>query len=492
MRKSIILLIICFCAISTAFAQDTSKLKTEIISNLDKNIHRAKHIDIKTLSKSIINTISKHTEFSYNRLDSLKLKLYTLLELENTTILPDTLIFYLENVRTYETIFELYNMLNTKVLTIEENISGSTRHPKEAYLGGLKRNLKIVEAHMEHILEYNYCQYKYINTSSQLIKGVYISIDNDLFAFTNKDMNYTGGGRLEITTDFLKMRLLRFANKEKILSYQGIFIGFKAYTPFIRDTSIFKTPTSFDVNDRPFASFTYIGRSKYRIHSGGHIRMRSEFKVGVIGGDVGNLIQSVIHRDQFVSSLKPYGWDSQIAKGGRFAWNIDHYLDFMLYSGTGDIFNLNRMKNKGLNIPLSLEGHIGNEQTSLGGGIGFSNLSFKDRSGNEDIKLPKSKKIRFVVSINAKYRYVIHNSMLEGIGIFETFPDDDDPLAPKDVYRLEPDEVVRHLFLGEVFIGFRTMKATVFWKLTMNSKEYNKPKAKGYYQWARFGINFLL
>jgi hypothetical protein len=491
MKNSVIFIIAFYLALSNVYAQETNNSKIYVISDLDKIIFETKHIDVKTLSKNIINTISNAPETTENNLDTLVLKLYTILELENPAIEPDTLLFFLENVRTYETVYELYNKLNKEVLAVEEEMSDRAMHTKVTYLGGLKRNLKVVEGHMEHILEYNYSQYKNINISDQLIKGVYIEVDNDLFAFTNKDMNYTGGGRFEITTDYLKMRLLRLANKEKILSYQGVFIGFKAYTPFIRDTSIFKTTTSFDVNDRPFASYTYIGRSKYRIHSSGHLRMRSDFKIGIIGGNVGNVIQSIIHRDQFVSSLKPYGWDSQIAKGGRFAWNIDHYFDLMLFSGKGDIFNLNRTKPTWLNIPLMFDAHIGNELTALGAGIGFSNLNFKDRSGNEDIKLPESKSLRFIISANAKYRYVIHNSMLEGIGILETFPDDDDPLAPKDLYRLEADEVVRHLFLAELFLGFRTMNTTIYWKLTMNTKEYNKPKAKDIYQWGRFGVNFL-
>lgn len=490
MKYSLILLLIFYFAPLTFLAQNNKSL-IGIISILDKNIFELKHVDVKTLKKNIKEFTSNSPDASVNNPDTLALRLYNILELDNTAVNPDTLLFLLENVRTYEAVYELFEMLNSKILAIEKNLSERNSSTKEYYLGGLKRNLKLVEDHMKHILDYNFCQYKNMNTSNQLIKGVYIQTDNDLFAFTNNDMNYTGGGRFEITTDFLKMRLLPFANREKVLSYQGVFIGFKAYTPFIRDTSIFNTPTSFDVNDRPFASYTFIGRSKYRIHSNGHMRLRTDFKVGVIGGDVGNIIQSIIHRDQFVSSLKPYGWDSQIAKGGRFAWNIDHYLDLMLFSGKGDIFNLNRKKAGWLNIPIMMDAHIGNELTAFGAGIGLSNLSFKDRSGNEDIMMRQYNKFRIIVSANAKYRYVLHNSMLEGIGIFETFPNDDDPLAPKDVYRLNADEVVRHLFLGEIFIGVRTMKATVYWQLTINSKEYDKPKAKDMYQWGRFGVNFL-
>lgn len=488
MKISLFIFITLCLLLPSLWAQENNTAKTNVISELDQSIFDVKHFDVKTLHRRIFN----RQDTSENKLDTLVAKLYATLELDNTSIESDTLLFYLEKIRNYETIYEMYDRLNEEILAIEENMSGPKKYVEVPYLGGLKKNLSIVEQHMSHLLEYNFVQYKNSNTSNQVIKGVNMEMDNDLFGFTNYDMNYTGGGRVEITTDYLKMRLFPFANAEKILSYQGVSLGFKAYTPFIRDTSIFNAPDSYDVNDRPFASYTYIGRSKYRIHSGGHMRMRSDFTLGVIGGDVGNVIQSVIHRDQFVSSLKPYGWDSQIAEGGRFAWNIDNQLDLMLYSGSGDIFDMNRANASWINIPTSFDVHFGNELTAVGVGLGFSTLSFKERSGNEDIRLHNSKKIRFLVNVNARYSYVIHNSMLEGIGIFETFADDDDPLAPTDIYRLEANEVVRHLFIADIFIGFRTMKSTVYWKLTMNTKEYYKPKAEDFYQWGRFGVNYLL
>jgi hypothetical protein len=492
MKNTFLLFITFFLYHADIYAQDSIQSRITRISNLDKKIYMVKNVDVITLSENIINTLRISAETRDDNKDILVERLYRLLELENPAIETDTLLYFLENVRYYETVYELYSKLNHTVMIMEENMSNPEIHPKETYLGGLKRNLKMVEDHMKYILGFYYCQYTNVNTSRKGIKGVYMEIDNDLLAFTNLDMNYTGGGRFEITTDYFKMQLLPFLSKEKILSYQGIFIGFKAYTPYIRDTSIFKTNTSFDIDDRPFASFSFIGRSKYRIHSSGYIRHRSDFKMGFIGGNVGNIVQSIIHRDQFVLSLKPNGWESQIANGGRFAWNIDHYLEIMLFSGNGDIFSLNKRKYTWLNIPVLFEAHIGNEITSLGAGIAISNLGFLDRSGNEDIKLPGLKKVRLHISANAKYNYIVHNSMLEGIGIFNTFPDDDDPLAPKDVYRLEADEVARHLFLSELFIGLRTMKVTVYWKLTINSKEYLKPKAKEMYQWARFGVNFML
>ena len=154
MKNSIILLIIFYLALSNIFAQETNNSKISVITDLDKNIFEAKHIDVKTLSKNIINTISRSPETSDNNLDTLVLRLYAILELENPAIKTDTLLFLLENVRTYETVYELYSKLNKEVLAIEEDMSGRDRHIKDTYLGGLKRNLKVVEEHMKHILEY--------------------------------------------------------------------------------------------------------------------------------------------------------------------------------------------------------------------------------------------------------------------------------------------------------------------------------------------------
>ena len=523
MRKILCLLILSGLFVSTICAQinqNIIKSKLDSIIKLDSAIHNIKQFNPKSIPSdadygSIVKLLNNldidKSEFTIfedsvftsadrkvfiHEWESVKNKklnlevpiLSRLVDIENPSISPDTLIYLLEKVREFEAIYELYTKLNNRIVQLEKN------GYETVYLGGLKRNLKIIENHMNYLLESNYCQYRYINTSNQKIKGVYIAIDNDFFGLNNWDRNYTGGGRIEVTTDFLKMRLLTFLNNDKILAYQGVFFGTEAYTPKIRDTSIFKIDTSFDINDRPFASYQYIGRSKYRMHYNGHARVRSDFKLGIIGGNVGNAFQSVIHRDQFVSSVKPYGWDSQIANGGRFAWNIDHYIDVMLYSGQGDVLNSkrNNHKTRWINIPVLAELHLGNELTAVGVGLGFSTLSFKQRSGNEDIILYSHRKVNCVASANFRYRYVIHNSMLEGLGMFNTFKDDDDPFAPKDIYRLESNEVERNLIWGEVFLGICVMKATFYYKYTFNTKEYHKEKARNYYSWGRIGINFLL
>ena len=513
MKRILILSIIICIATASSFAQISLRRnkKAESIEKLDSNIYYINQFDIKTLPEDTTgeNFFKLFKNMNIHKADFYFLKkqeqlfkedikkllseksdiniseLYEILELENPAIDPDTLTFFIERIHTYKAIFGLYQKLDERITKLEKD------NPYTIYLGGLKRNLAILENHMNHLLKYYYCQYSYINTSNMIIKGVSFYMDNDLFGITNHDMNYTGGGRIEITTDLLKMRTFPFINNDKILAYQGVFFGTEAYTPYIRNASIFNADTSFDVSDRPFASYEYIGRSKYRILYNGNARMRSDFKLGVIGGNVGNVFQSVIHRDQYVSSLKPYGWDSQIASGGRFAWNIDHYFDAMLFSGQGDIFKKERKTHNWVNVPLHVELHFGNELTAVGAGIGFSTLSFKQQSGTGDLKIPAGKSWNWVASANISYRYVIHNSMLEGLGMIDTFEDDDDPFAPKDMYRLDENEVERNLIMGDVSLGVRFMKTTIFYKCTFNTQEYDKPKAKDYYTWGRIGLSYI-
>ncbi len=81
--------------------------------------------------------------------------------------------------------------------------------------------------------------------------------------------------------------------------------------------------------------------------------------------------------------------------------------------------------------------------------------------------------------------------MLEGLGMIDTFEDDDDPFAPKDMYRLDENEVERNLIMGDVSLGVRFMKTTIFYKCTFNTQEYDKPKAKDYYTWGRIGLSYI-
>ena len=282
---------------------------------------------------------------------------------------------------------------------------------------------------------------------------------------------------------------------DNILSYQGIIFGAEAFTPYIRNTdSLEREQRYFD--DRPFGSYEYFGRSKYRLHRRGFIRMASSMRFGTIGGKKSNTFQSVIHRDQTYKSIKVKGWDKQVANGGRFAWNIDHKLDLMLLSRCGDVFNLGCRDgvSRNLNIYTTANLHIGNHISSVGGGIGYTTLDFKNQSGTEDIKLRPGRNSRISFTAEAWYQRIIHDSMIEGFGLFKTFPDDpfDDEPTVSLPYELSGDEVVRDIASISASLNWRVNKATFFYKQIYHTKQHDTIFADNWYGWGTIGFNFLL
>ncbi|MBK6498217.1 MAG: hypothetical protein IPG00_08640 [Saprospiraceae bacterium] len=58
-------------------------------------------------------------------------------------------------------------------------------------------------------LNQNFMSYSPPKVSNKIIKSIGLTIENDILqkVIKNEDRNYTGGGRLEIVTDFMKLRL---------------------------------------------------------------------------------------------------------------------------------------------------------------------------------------------------------------------------------------------------------------------------------------------
>src|SRR5690606_27054294 len=104
-----------------------------------------------------------------------------------------------------------------------------------------------------------------------------------------------------------------------------------------------------------------------------------------------------------------------------------------------------------------------------GTGFGFSTRNFTETSGHNDVKIDNSKfpcifqRIYHNSAFNLEWRnrYVIHNSMLEGVGIWDTFPDD--PLDDEAVteYTLQKEDVKRFLSTLDLSFSLRLRKLTV-------------------------------
>ncbi len=381
-------------------------------------------------------------------------------------------------------------------------------------------------------LNQNFMSYSPPKVSNKIIKSIGLTIENDILqkVIKNEDRNYTGGGRLEIVTDFMKLRLFDIFSKRNIISYQTIFVGGEAYTPRVQyepeeveramhTTLSYQngdlTDASFDTvkkyldsihrQDRPFASFYFVGRSKYRMHIRGGWRLFTEFKIGLIGTQGPKNIQAFIHRDITNNSKKILLWENQIADGGRYIFNFNNRLDLRIFSSTKAEENkiINTSSNNaswGNHIYLPIQFNIGTEVTSAATGIRWQNRSIRDVNGQNELihnnpiapnKLFSFLKRLMFLSVDAQVKYVFHNSMLEGVGIFNTFkndPFDDD----KNSYReLSKNEVSRWVFTSRLQTVLRFKNSSLTYAMTILSPEFKLAEAK-WYAYGTIGFNFLL
>ncbi|WP_254560538.1 lipid A-modifier LpxR family protein [Dyadobacter diqingensis] len=455
----------------------------------------------------------------------------------------------LQKIQSYVALQGLYEELARYILFKEELAS---------FNRGIEHNLDLIARQSDFISRKEFSEYRFTETSRQILKGINIYHDNDVFCpVINKDMNYTGGLRVELTTDLIKIRLLsntflsgkayRFVSKIPVvnffskeirrlkidnISYQSIFYGIEAYTPYLRFDSVgtalrmngnqYAPLAKLDrdhsyQNDRPFAGIAYIGRAKYRINEMGTVRARGEFSIGILGGKIGESFQSALHRDLTIDSPAPIGWDNQIADGGRLTINMSQAMEFMLLSRENDVFkNIENIKGyKGrtslkdwINVYSTIEGRIGQQITYAGAGVGFSNLNFKERSGTQMIKNRPGRIYNFIFSFEVKYRRVVHNSMLEGFGWFKTREFDNDGTSDESLskWKLEKNVINRNMIFTDLFVGFRSIKTMIFFNATINSREFYGEKidnnregqksqlfnTQKIYAFGRIGFNFLM
>lgn len=382
------------------------------------------------------------------------------------------------------------------------------------------RNFQLIRERLAAVEAASFLHYKSDETDPKAIKEVDFYMDNDVFLLGdyNQDRNYTGGGALTISTDYFSSQWFNpewiFKSKSMLkkprrimMSYQSISLGMRFYTPYIRYRDNFDLADTLFQYDRPFGSYVYLDRSKYRLCPRGLIRQTSSFQVGVIGTNAGKNIQALIHRDAVVESQKVYGWQNQIANGGRWLLQFQQTVDILLYSGTNrykSIFSDGKNKsgkNLGLNIIGTGDIMVGGFLTAFGGGIKLSSADFTKQSGQKSIKPFKNNIYNFGIYLDAgvSYRYVVHNSMLEGFGYWTTFTDDiyddehesvytlneefyemenDSILNDRKRYRRTPakyDQVERHLFLFDFGVNLRWRRMVIYGHLTYHRKEYKDP-----------------
>jgi len=148
--------------------------------------------------------------------------------------------------------------------------------------------------------------------------------DNDLFASTGKDRDYTGG--ISLTLSGLQAAnypvsvdpILGTVNSWFNIGHNSdtrlhsFEFGLTAFTP----ENIQETAPVFD--DRPYASLVYISNTRQDINYQKRTSLISSLTIGALGLNVAGEFQNLIHK--IVDSDEAQGWGNQISDGGEFTF----------------------------------------------------------------------------------------------------------------------------------------------------------------------------
>ena len=350
-------------------------------------------------------------------------------------------------------------------------------------------NLSIITERLTILDNKKYTYYESYFSKPNFIKGFEAFHSNDfLLAYNrmNQDREMTGGFRFSLITDYLKWRWVNIFgddNAKKILTYQTINLVGEGFTPYIRYRNNFELADSLHKLDRPFSSYFGVSRTKNRIWRNGLIQHTGEFMAGSIGISEGRKIQAKLHEDVNTGSQYVYGWDNQIANGGRLFLQLNHKASFLIWSNTNryktigmpNTFSVDKPINySGFNLIGDIDLKVGSLVTSFGGGLKISSRDLLTQSGNFMINHNPKKNnligLKFDFGVN--YKYIEHNSLLEGLGLFKPIPEDPYDKEPIDTYFLKGDEINRHIFNLDFGVSIRVRQTTVFLRNNFHNLEY--------------------
>lgn len=338
-----------------------------------------------------------------------------------------------------------------------------------------KKLIHAISVQMKIIGDNTLPWYNYNITEKKWIKGIQIESANDLFALPaykrNNDMDYTGSLKISISTDILKLN-----GPIPNLTYQNLIYGGEVYTPFFKDTNIFNQQYAYNVNDRPHGCFEYIGVESHGIGRRYNTRWTNQVRVGTIGGRFGHNFQYFLHRD---ISFSPYptGWDAQISNPGRlaFQYNFKHEFQF-LWKQSNAQDSAFRVVPSG-----SYEVAAGHFMSYVEVGFNLSTQNFKDR--NQDNVMPlvrtykeneKFQKVRGYLNLAISARGVIHNTMMEGYGVFCTKETDTGSFATASLYKMEYEDLRRVVFFSSFTLGLRFRNINLLYSHQIKSPEFSK------------------
>lgn len=324
-----------------------------------------------------------------------------------------------------------------------------------------KKLLTALSTQMELLAKEQEAWYIFASKDREIVKGISISSSNDLFRIAgfvlpedkevsknffqkNRDMAYTGGLQIEILTDYLKFR-----GRKNTKTYQRVFFGADVYTPYFKDESIFVDDTSYNLSDRPHASFQYFGYGTSGISYYGIHKWDVNIKLGKIGGGKANSLQTSLHQD-LTFSPKPTGWGAQIANPGRLGWSIEYSGEWQLSKNAKSFY---------WSAPTQLS--LGSYMTYAQGGLRLSNRKISSINANYIMAKNDRRKRGIYWSVDVLYSRMIHNTMMLGYGVFRNKEDENDFAEPSK-HKLEKGQV-NHNLLNLNFTLAKQFKNNAFY-----------------------------
>lgn len=171
--------------------------------------------------------------------------------------------------------------------------------------------------------------------------GWSVHLDNDLFALSSSDQQYTGGASLELAgrraqewplslnpalewVDGLTGFDALVAGEGRRASHSMI-IGVSAFTP----DDISDPEPIFD--DHPYGSLVLFGNTRHSVAPDTPVSYKSTLLLGLLGTNVAHEAQDFFH--DLTGTQKAQGWDNQISDGGEPTFRYEVRRHELLASG---------------------------------------------------------------------------------------------------------------------------------------------------------------
>src|SRR5688572_7689083 len=252
--------------------------------------------------------------------------------------------------------------------------------------------------------------------------GVRLYHENDFIVpGSDRDNNYTGGVKLEIITNLFKVdkiALLKASNDN--VNSISIALGFTVFTPHDIGNPLIV------YNDRPFASYHFIGFGVSSISKDAKWKLSYELQLGAMGMSFAGKIQEEGHdffqRAFGASRDVPRGWPHQIGYPGRFAANLNGKVVKSIFypdpRGPKKNYRL-------LQISASGELNLGQYLTNISVEPTISFFNWNHNFGDDDdpsIEVFRKDECRCITKNKAGFylffgirpKFVIHNTTLTG------------------------------------------------------------------------------